>query len=79
MPVEVVVVDCSAGSAAPTDVERLLADARVTVTAGTQSSAALARNRGVRAARGRWLAFLDDSDLWAPGHLATMLHEARRR
>ena len=29
-----------------------------------------ARNRGVAAASGRWLAFCDDDDLWAPDKLA---------
>jgi glycosyltransferase involved in cell wall biosynthesis len=37
-----------------------------------------ARNHGADEARGEWLAFMDDDDLWAPGKLHLQLRAARQ-
>ncbi len=55
-----------------------LGDPRVRlVRHDTPQGVAAARNRGIAEATGRWVAFCDDDDLWAPDKLARQLAAAR--
>jgi glycosyltransferase involved in cell wall biosynthesis len=75
---EVVVVDD--GSSDDTgDLVTGLADPRIRlVRHDTAQGVSAARNRGIAQARGEWVAFLDDDDLWAPDKLARQLQAAHR-
>ena len=74
---EVVVVDDGSDDGTRSSVAAL-ADPRVRLLAnGASLGVAAARNRGVAAATGRWIAFLDDDDLWAPDKLRLQLSAAR--
>jgi glycosyltransferase involved in cell wall biosynthesis len=75
---EVVLMDDGSTDPMP---ERLgwLADPRVRVFHEPERrGVARARNLGIEAARGAWVAFLDDDDLWSPRKLRTQLDAAAR-
>ena len=74
---EVVIVDDGSATDGSGGVPSV-ADPRVTVIRQPESrGVGAARNAGVAAARGEWLAFLDDDDLWAPHKLRTQIDAAK--
>jgi glycosyltransferase involved in cell wall biosynthesis len=74
---EVIVVDEASSDETP-DGLRGLARKELRVLRNERSRGqAAARNQGIEAARGEWLAFLDDDDLWAPWKLRRQLDAAR--
>ena len=72
---EAIVVDDASTDATAT--ELAAAHPRVRVLRNPQpSGVSVARNRGIAAARGEWIAFCDDDDLWAPNKLQEQLTAA---
>ncbi|HYH57802.1 MAG TPA: glycosyltransferase [Thermoleophilaceae bacterium] len=75
--VEAVVVDD--GSAQPAGEDAFGGDPRVTIVRHARPlGVSHARNAGIRAAAGPWVALLDDDDLWSPLKLKEQLEEAER-
>jgi glycosyltransferase involved in cell wall biosynthesis len=73
---EVIVVDDGSRDETVRRIERR-ADSRIRCVSNPESSGvARARNRGIAEARGRWIAFLDDDDLWSPRKLVEQVAAA---
>lgn len=51
---------------------RSISDARLKVISQNNQGVSVARNTGMKAARFRYIAFLDADDVWAPSHLKTL-------
>jgi glycosyltransferase involved in cell wall biosynthesis len=70
---EVIVVDDGSSDETPRRLAEL-DDPRLRVLRHeTSRGVSRARNTGIAAARGEWIAFLDDDDLWAPTKLRTQI------
>ena len=69
----IIVDDCSTDS---TDevVKKYLSDSRIKYLKNEKNSgAALSRNKALREAKGKWIAFLDSDDLWEPDKLSKQI------
>ncbi len=53
------------------------ADQRIKVLTQPNSGVSVARNRGIKAAVGRWIAFLDADDMWTPDSLRLRVEAAK--
>ena len=74
VPLEVLVIDDGSLEPIADIMESYREDSRVIFLKNTKNMGVSAtRNRGVQEARGKWIAFLDSDDYWAPGKLARQL------
>ena len=74
--IEVIVVIDGPDAATETELDRVEDDRLVRVSLVESGGGAEARNVGVRAARGRWVALLDDDDEWLPNKLKAQVEAA---
>jgi len=71
---ELIVIDDGSTDQTPQIVETLARDeARIRLIRQAQHGVSAARNAGIRAARGRYVAFLDDDDLFLPEKLTVQI------
>lgn len=73
--IELIVVDDGSKDGTPDIAERF--GSRVAVLRQQNAGPAAARNRGIAAAKGEFIAFLDADDVWLPGKAATQVQYLR--
>jgi glycosyltransferase involved in cell wall biosynthesis len=73
---EVIVIDEGSSDDTPEQLQRLGDEPLSVIRHDPPKGVCAARNAGIVRARGEWLAFLDDDDIWAPAKLATLLSRA---
>ena len=67
---EMIIVDDCSNDSTDAIVSKYLKDDRIKYLKNTKNSgAAVSRNRALREAKGKWIAFLDSDDLWTPNKL----------
>jgi cellulose synthase/poly-beta-1,6-N-acetylglucosamine synthase-like glycosyltransferase len=69
---EVIVVDDGSSDATATIAEGFSSDGRVQVYSQENAGPSAARNRGIAAAKGKYVSMLDSDDLWLPDYLEGM-------
>ncbi|WP_230772512.1 glycosyltransferase family 2 protein [Sphingomonas sp. Leaf4] len=70
--IEIIVVDDESHDGGD-DVVETLGDPHIRLIRQANGGPAAARNTGVAAAHGNWIALIDGDDLWHPHHLATLV------
>lgn len=76
-PLEIIVVDDGSTDGGPALVQGLGLDT-VRLVRQKNAGVSAARNAGMQAARGDWIAFLDADDRYSPGHLAVLVDLAQK-
>lgn len=70
----IIVDDCSSDNSVEVIKEYASADNRIILILNEKNSgAAVSRNKALKAAKGKWIAFLDSDDLWLPNKLERQL------
>lgn len=76
---ELIIVDDYSNDNTDEVIEKYLSDGRIKYFKNEKNSgAAVSRNRALREAKGRWIAFLDSDDLWLPEKLEKQVNFMER-